>query len=217
MQGAEFINTEIENVNFQGANLQNADFMNSGIEYSDMRGALVAGADFTNVTFMGTKIGGVDFTQSILTNTDFEGADYNVTKAVSAQKIEKVLMQTPSKINSNYKTPYINLSINFAFDSDQLEPLGVEQVRQLAEALNSPHLQKSPFIIEGHTDSSGSDAYNQDLSYRRAITVMKILTHHRVDSNRLSIKGYGESRPAVSNATEFGRAQNRRVTIVKVK
>ncbi len=65
----------------------------------------------------------------------------------------------------------------------------------------------------GHTDSVGSDAFNQTLSEQRASTVAEYLAGRGVQRARLATKGYGESQPKASNTTEEGRAQNRRVEI----
>ena len=71
--------------------------------------------------------------------------------------------------------------------------------------------------IMGHTDSTGSPAYNQRLSTARAHSVLEALSkRHGIDSRRLSYKGYGESAPVVSNATPAGRARNRRVEVLIV-
>jgi len=69
------------------------------------------------------------------------------------------------------------------------------------------------FNIEGHTDSVGSDASNQKLSEERASSVMNYLIEHGIASNRLTAKGYGESKPLDTNNTAAGRANNRRVEI----
>jgi len=66
--------------------------------------------------------------------------------------------------------------------------------------------------LEGHTDSRGSDAYNIDLSTRRAAAVkQKLAADYGIDAERISSVGYGESRPIASNQTDEGRARNRRV------
>ncbi len=65
--------------------------------------------------------------------------------------------------------------------------------------------------IQGHTDSKGSDAYNQGLSERRAASVKRLLVNNGISSGRLTTRGFGESRPVASNDTEAGRAHNRRV------
>jgi OOP family OmpA-OmpF porin len=66
-------------------------------------------------------------------------------------------------------------------------------------------------VVEGHTDSVGPDAYNQKLSQRRADAVKQVLVKDGVAANRVTSVGYGESRPVADNATEAGRAVNRRV------
>src|SRR5699024_6709720 len=65
--------------------------------------------------------------------------------------------------------------------------------------------------IAGHTDSIGSNAYNQDLSDRRARSVKRFLVSHGIDSSRLTTIGYGETRPIATNKTAAGRQKNRRV------
>jgi len=67
--------------------------------------------------------------------------------------------------------------------------------------------------VEGHTDSVGTDAYNQRLSQRRAASVREYLVAHGVSASRLSVAGFGEAKPVASNTTADGRAQNRRVEL----
>jgi len=69
------------------------------------------------------------------------------------------------------------------------------------------------FTIVGHTDSDGSDASNQDLSERRARTVINWLIEHGIEARRLTARGFGESRPTAPNDTESGKALNRRVEL----
>ena len=67
-------------------------------------------------------------------------------------------------------------------------------------------------MLEGHTDSVGTDAYNQRLSERRANAVREVLVNqYGVEAGRVDAVGYGESRPVADNATDAGRAINRRV------
>ncbi len=70
------------------------------------------------------------------------------------------------------------------------------------------------FTIEGHTDSTGSDATNQELSFRRAIAVRDYLIGQGVSAGSIEVEGFGSTRPVADNATADGRARNRRVEIV---
>jgi len=69
-------------------------------------------------------------------------------------------------------------------------------------------------VIEGHTDSTGSDSYNQELSQRRAEAVRNFLVSNGITGDRIVARGYGESYPVTVNTTEAGRQQNRRVEVV---
>jgi outer membrane protein OmpA-like peptidoglycan-associated protein len=93
--------------------------------------------------------------------------------------------------------------------------LTAEGSRKVAEAAKT--LQANPTInvaVEGHTDSRGSDSYNQRLSERRAQTVADTLVKNGVSRSRLTAKGYGEARPVADNTSAAGMARNRRVEIV---
>lgn len=68
--------------------------------------------------------------------------------------------------------------------------------------------------IQGHTDSKGSDSYNQGLSERRANAVSSYLRNRGVSASRITTKGYGETAPVATNDTDAGRAQNRRVNFL---
>ena len=102
--------------------------------------------------------------------------------------------------------------ILFDVDEAELTPGGELQVARLADALRQ--MPDRNVLIEGHTDSSGTDAYNLDLSQRRARTVEGLLLLQGVDPTRLVTRGYGEGYPVASNASAAGRQQNRRVEVV---
>lgn len=79
-------------------------------------------------------------------------------------------------------------------------------------------LQASPTLrlaVEGHTDNAGTPAHNQALSEARAREVVRTITTQNIAADRLQAAGFGQSRPLASNATEEGRAKNRRVELVK--
>ena len=90
--------------------------------------------------------------------------------------------------------------------------LGKEVKGLLGEVLGiMNNYPKTPFMIEGHTDSSGPKAFNQKLSEMRAMSVKEYLVDNGITSSRLMTVGYGEDKPTVSNSTRKGRIKNRRV------
>ncbi len=101
--------------------------------------------------------------------------------------------------------------IHFKFDSASLTSEAKSILDRAVSAIRSNPSQN--IQIEGHTDSTGSDSYNLDLSQRRAESVVNYLASKGVNSSRLNAKGYGESSPVSSNDTAASRAQNRRVEI----
>lgn len=101
---------------------------------------------------------------------------------------------------------------HFDFDKASLRPAAIDKLDHAVQVMNdNPTTRVS---VEGHTDSVGSDVYNQGLSERRARSVFDYLTSKGIDSSRLTTVGYGEDRPIASNDTEEGRAENRRVDLV---
>lgn len=102
-------------------------------------------------------------------------------------------------------------NITFALDSSQIDPSFREVLDSVALVLKE--YEKTLVVIGGHTDSTGSESYNQQLSERRAVAVGEVLNESGVIVKRMVIIGYGEERPVATNATEEGRAQNRRVEL----
>lgn len=99
----------------------------------------------------------------------------------------------------------------FDLDRDLLRPVSVAVLDGVATAMaRYPQLR---IEIGGHTDSDNTDAYNMDLSQRRASRVRDYLIGKGVDAARMSAVGYGESQPIAPNDTEANKAQNRRVEI----
>jgi outer membrane protein OmpA-like peptidoglycan-associated protein len=101
--------------------------------------------------------------------------------------------------------------VNFAFNSDKLTP-GSRAIldKQVAKIKASPGMKVQ---VAGHTDSIGSDAYNQKLSEKRAKAVMDYFIAQGIPASQLSSVGYGKFRPIAPNDTEEGRAKNRRVEL----
>jgi outer membrane protein OmpA-like peptidoglycan-associated protein len=100
----------------------------------------------------------------------------------------------------------------FAFDKATLSPAAFRNVDKLADFLRK-HPNRS-VLIEGHTDSVGSDEYNLDLSEKRAGAVKSALVAKGVGEERITPKGYGKKYPVASNNTSDGRQLNRRVEVV---
>jgi OOP family OmpA-OmpF porin len=101
---------------------------------------------------------------------------------------------------------------NFDFNKAEIKPDGRKILDDVVTTMKeNPTLRVS---VEGHTDSVGSDTYNQALSERRAASVVQYLVGRGIDAGRMSTRAYGESKPIASNDTAEGRAQNRRVEII---
>lgn len=107
----------------------------------------------------------------------------------------------------------LNMPSNITFASDQsaVSPSFMPTLQSVALVLQK--YNRTIVDIVGHTDSDGSDAYNQRLSEQRATSVANYIASQGVDSRRFYIEGRGETQPIASNATEAGKAQNRRVEI----
>lgn len=104
--------------------------------------------------------------------------------------------------------------ILFDTNSSDLKPAARTNLQNLATSLqNNP---QTNILIVGHTDNTGTDQYNQDLSVRRAASVKSFIASNNVANSRLSTSGKGESEPIADNNTVEGRSQNRRVEIVIV-
>lgn len=114
------------------------------------------------------------------------------------------------KVNEEGCFQTINLNINFDYNSNKIKSSYNEDINSFANMLKKN--KSITAVIEAHTDSVGSNSYNQTLSEKRAISVVNYLEELDIDSSRLKAIGYGETKPIASNETEEGKAQNRRVT-----
>jgi OOP family OmpA-OmpF porin len=101
--------------------------------------------------------------------------------------------------------------VHFDFNKSDIRPDSRPILNQAVEILEeNPGVRIS---VEGYTDAVGSDAYNQQLSLRRADAVFRYLVNHGITPERMDVIGYGKRRPVADNETETGRAQNRRVEL----
>jgi outer membrane protein OmpA-like peptidoglycan-associated protein len=101
---------------------------------------------------------------------------------------------------------------SFDFDKVHLRPEGVAKVEHAVKVM-----QESPdmhVVVEGYTDSIGSDAYNLRLSERRAEVVRDLMVQKGISASRITTRGFGKANPVADNKTAAGRAENRRVEII---
>jgi outer membrane protein OmpA-like peptidoglycan-associated protein len=114
--------------------------------------------------------------------------------------------------NGQYLVVNMPQDVLFATDSASLRPDLSRDINAVAGSLL--RYPNSTIEVVGHTDNSGSAAYNQDLSQRRAVSVANVLRGAGVPNGRISAYGRGEDQPIASNLSTQGRAQNRRVEII---
>jgi outer membrane protein OmpA-like peptidoglycan-associated protein len=107
----------------------------------------------------------------------------------------------------------LNMPSNITFDTDSATVKPDFNETLVSVGLVLKKFNRTIVDVYGHTDSTGSDEHNQDLSQRRAVAVATVLANQGLDQRRFYIEGRGEADPIASNATETGRSQNRRVEI----
>ena len=116
------------------------------------------------------------------------------------------------------KKPEVTVYITFALNrADITGEKSIKQLDEAGKALSLPELAAFTFEISGHTDSTGDETYNQNLSQKRAEAVRDYLVKNfSVRADNLKTAGYGESRPVAPNDTPQGRAKNRRVVFTRL-
>jgi outer membrane protein OmpA-like peptidoglycan-associated protein len=190
-------------------------------------GQILSGCNATNTTKggaigagAGAAIGGVIGHQSGNTAAGaiIGAAVGGTTGALIGRHMDKQAEELQADLKGA-KVERVGEGILITFDSGLLFPLNSStlsattktNLTELSKTLNK--YQDTNVLIEGHTDSSGDDAYNNKLSDQRANSVEDYLASEGVKSSRLTTKGYGESQPISSNDTEAGRQANRRVEV----
>jgi outer membrane protein OmpA-like peptidoglycan-associated protein len=161
----------------------------------------IAGVDRSNAALLGAGIGTLAG-GSIGVYMDRQEADLRAqlqgTGVSVTRQGDRIILNMPS-------------NITFATDQDQVRSEFYSTLTSVAIVLNK--YDQSIVDVGGHTDNVGSEGYNYALSQRRAASVASYLQSQGVNGRRLNVQGYGLTRPVTSNATEQGRAQNRRVEI----
>ena len=125
-----------------------------------------------------------------------------IERDIAGARVERVGEGIKITFNSE-----IMFDLNKAVLKDQYQ----RELSELATILNK--YQDTNILLEGHTDSTGSQEYNLELSEKRAKSVANFLATRNVNPARFTIMGYGESQPIASNETKEGRSQNRRVEV----
>ncbi|MFK4633065.1 outer membrane protein OmpA-like peptidoglycan-associated protein [Bradyrhizobium elkanii] len=111
--------------------------------------------------------------------------------------------------------PKIDLEIHFDYNSADISKGSTQAVQELGKALSDASMKGSTFVVAGHTDAIGGEAYNQDLSERRADTIKKYLVeHYGLNGSDLVTVGYGKTRPKDPSAPMD--PTNRRVQVVNM-
>jgi|KBSSwiStaDraftv2_1062776.scaffolds.fasta_scaffold67980_4 outer membrane protein OmpA-like peptidoglycan-associated protein len=141
-------------------------------------------------------------------------ADASTTPPRPDGDVPSEIRQTPRGVVVTFR------DVRFAFDSAQLTPQARREIERMAFVLNHPQAAARRITLEGHTDAIGTEAYNLDLSRRRAESVAQELVAHGVQRDRLTAGGFGKQRPVAPNVladgrdNPAGRALNRRVEAV---
>jgi len=213
LNGAIFTESQLQGVDFRTADASDACFIRANLIGNDFGEAKLKGAVFTDAKRIGNDFGGVDLSAAI-----WKGSRVCSNSKAEAPRPKVTDATAITSALAKGKDARVDLTVNFEFDSDRIKAEGHAQVLEIANALKSDELTNQRVLIEGHTDNVGNDNYNLDLSYRRAISVMRALTEqYGVDGNgRVQVKGFGEARPVADNDSEAGRAINRRVTLVNL-
>jgi len=146
---------------------------------------------------IGAAVGGT--TGAIIGNKMDKQAE-EIKNTVPDARVERVGEGIVVEFNSN---------ILFGFDKADLSEEAKGNLDKLVTVLNT--YADTNIELQGHTDSKGSEAYNQTLSEKRATIVSGYLAEKGIKADRVTIKGFGETLPKYDNETEEGRAQNRRV------
>lgn len=132
---------------------------------------------------------------------------------VQEAKLRKRLEGTGVSVTRDGNNVILNMpgNVTFNVDSANIQPQFTDVLDSVGEVLKE--YEKTLIEVAGHTDSTGSAAYNQDLSERRATAVANYLRTQGINGERFLIIGHGESQPIASNDTPQGRQQNRRVEL----
>ena len=140
------------------------------------------------------------------------GAGVGAYMDAQEEKLARIPGTTVERVSEDTLLVHFDSDILFAIDSATLSWASRDNLGKVAGVIDE--YKKTAVVIQGHTDSTGSEAHNQDLSERRAGAVKGFFVVHGVNQDRLAATGFGEGSPVASNETSDGRRQNRRVNIL---
>jgi OOP family OmpA-OmpF porin len=145
--------------------------------------------------------------------TDYNRIEDMIVKHIPKEVVKEVV--TDRYILAFKDDKLVLVGVKFAFDKSDLLPESYELLDKSVELLNTKPDAK--FEVQGYTDYIGTEAYNQELSVRRAQTVKAYLVSKGIAQNRLTCVGFGKNDPVEDNATAEGRAMNRRIVFKIIK
>jgi outer membrane protein OmpA-like peptidoglycan-associated protein len=128
------------------------------------------------------------------------------------EKLARIPGTTVERVDENMLLVHFDSDVLFAVDSADLDDDAYPTLNKVSDTL--VEFEKTAVVVQGHTDSTGSDEYNQRLSERRAESVVRYLVGEGIARERITAVGYGEQHPVASNETAAGRSKNRRVDIL---
>lgn len=153
----------------------------------------------------------VPFNYDARDSADNAAAETEVAAVAASEEGSSVAAETAALNTSAAQAQVFFPDVNFDFNKNKLSALGEGRVHQLAQLLEkTPGLK---IVLEGHTDSKGTDKYNQNLGQGRAETVKSELARLGVPADRIETVSFGESKPAVAGEDEWANAVNRRVAV----
>lgn len=128
-------------------------------------------------------------------------------------RLRQELASTGVRVQRDGDTITLIMPGNITFDTNEsgIKPSFYATLNSVAKVINE--FNRTSVLVAGHTDSTGSDAYNNQLSVQRAVSVGNYLAGQGVGTARIDARGFGETRPIASNDNASGREQNRRVEI----
>jgi outer membrane protein OmpA-like peptidoglycan-associated protein len=183
--------------------VQNANKTQKGAVVGAAGGALLGGLIGGNIkgALLGAVIGGA------------AGAIIGDQMDKQAKRIEEELPGAQvERVGEGIQVTFDeNSGVNFAFNSADLTAESTQNLEKIAKVF--VEFPETELMIEGHTDSTGSEEYNMKLSERRAQSVFNFLKTQGVSSARMSVAAFGETAPRYDNETKDGQAKNRRVEI----